>query len=861
MLNTRRPSIERRRRAGSGQVLVLFALFLLVLLGISALAIDYASWLVVDRNLQNTADHAALAGASAFGTRTSQGSCSGGSGQVKCEASRAQAWTSINADLGLGLSPAAITQLSLSDSPANGTTTVTAGGTTYAWQDRVWVATPPPTYAAYTTPSIGGKYAHNFGVVFARVDHDVRSLVGGVLGIQPQPRHGWATAGALPTGFALQTFCRNNIAPQGGVCENSAGLTIDGSGVKIVLVRGDIASNESLTVTSNNTTGVVVQSGDVFLVNRTCSSSTWNCPQAPAVAGGIADDDPTNVPNTANNKNAFYMAPLPVPQFASPLGNGATPLADTTTKASDCTGASATSLCVPYRPLGAVAPGDWACTNSAIIDPCGTPVFDSVNGTVRCNARLGGTPDNHLDPTVGGANFNNVAGNPNQNNGNEWNNIDDDYSLPDPDTTLTPANPPQSWIYTDNFDHKNNPPISTLNASVTFNLKPPFGTPTPGGTTTVRYVGFKTNTGTIDGSGYPITLQATLLQGGVAISSDPTLRTLGGTPTRYEWTVGANVITNYNNLSLRFTFESANQSNNNAMERGGGVSWAEAETPALLPPTALPPMIPPGYYHSMTIEAGGCAVLDPTAVYSHLYGYQMPGIYRFQGNGSAKIDIGDGGALIGDGVTFVFDSGFPSATGGKGLIIGNNAVLALNTATNAGSQVCGLANADGADYNPSAPLFSGTAAHALPASSLCAAWGVDTTATAVFHPGQSQWPSCDPVNEPNPQCVDRSQYNPATNYRGVTFYFTPNAWPGTNIEQRFQMGGTGGSTPGIAFRGVLYAPYDDVKMSGGCNGFKTIGQVLAWTAKFNGGCAYIQLDYPYRDEPADPYLLEPTVNQ
>jgi len=37
---------------------------------------------------------------------------------------------------------------------------------------------------------------------------------------------------------------------------------------------GDIASNESLTVTSNNTTGVVVQSGDVFVVKRTCSSST-----------------------------------------------------------------------------------------------------------------------------------------------------------------------------------------------------------------------------------------------------------------------------------------------------------------------------------------------------------------------------------------------------------------------------------------------------------------------------------------------------------------------------------------------------------------------------------------------------------
>jgi len=48
----------------------------------------------------------------------------------------------------------------------------------------------------------------------------------------------------------------------------------------------------------------------------------------------------------------------------------------------------------------------------------------------------------------------------------------------------------------------------------------------------------------------------------------------------------------------------------------------------------------------MTIEAGGCAVLDPTAVYRTCNGYQMPGIYRSRAMAAAKIDIGDGGALI-----------------------------------------------------------------------------------------------------------------------------------------------------------------------------------------------------------------------
>jgi hypothetical protein len=111
--------------------------------------------------------------------------------------------------------------------------------------------------------------------------------------------------------------------------------------------------------------------------------------------------------------------------------------------------------------------------------------------------------------------------------------------------------------------------------------------------------------------------------------------------------------------------------------------------------------------------------------------------------------------------------------------------------------------------------------------------------------------------------VDRTAYDPTPGYRGVSFYFVPADWTpenGADIEDRFEMGGSGGATPGIAFRGVMYAPYDNVKMSGGCNGFNTVGQVLSWTAKFNGGCGYIELDYPYDYTPASPYLLEPTVD-
>src|SRR4029078_10141528 len=159
--------------------------------------IDYASWLVVDRNLQNVADHAALAGASQFENRSGGTSCSG----TKCSTARAEAWTSLNDELGLGLPPAAITALANADTLPAGQTSVTAGSppATEPLNNTIWVTTPPPSYAAYT--AAGGRYAQNQGIVFVRVDQAVSSFLGGVIGVRPGPRTGWATAGALPSGL------------------------------------------------------------------------------------------------------------------------------------------------------------------------------------------------------------------------------------------------------------------------------------------------------------------------------------------------------------------------------------------------------------------------------------------------------------------------------------------------------------------------------------------------------------------------------------------------------------------------------------------------------------------------------------
>ncbi len=828
------------RAVNRGQVLVLFALLLLVLLGVSALAIDYAGWLLTDRYLQNVTDHAALAGASEFRQRASQGNCGGGN--LQCVEARAQMWTSLNEELNLIPDPdplvvsAAITSLASSDSPTNGTTSVTVSGTTFTFRDRIWVTTPPPAYAAYT--NVGGRFAQNFGVTFVRVDRPVRSFIGGVLGVQPGPRAGWATAGALPVGYALETFCRNSIAPEHGVCPNSAGLTIDGQG-GIRLKRGDIGSNESLKVTANGGQGVQMYGGDVFLVNGACASSTWNCPNGPPSTGGISAGSPNYI-----GKNAFYMAPLPVPRFASPLD-----VAGISTY--DCSGASSTNLCIPFKDQGNStpgAPGSWTCQTSGSINRCGAPTVTS--GQVTCIGQGGGLPPLHYYPV--GPSLNGVNANPSKSNADKYQNIDDSFEIGDLDTTAppgAPANPPTDYLYTDNIKLNGSPPWTK---SFIVNLGQ--SGPRLNGISTVRFVAFKTNSasspaGALVGDGNVVTLQVSLLGSSGTILADPTIRTLGAVPTRYEFTVGANVIpkAQFNSLRLQFTFSST--AGSPAAERGGGISWAEIEHPE--PQPALTPMIPPGYYKSIDIPPNSCAILDPTAEYSSLQPYQMPGIYRFGGDG--KVELESGSYLIGDGVTFLFDSNWPNSGVHSGLTIDSNAALVLNTMRVPGTPPCTPTETETLTTNESNPLSE------LPYSGVCAAWGIDANVTAGIRPGQNAWDYCDPADLVNPHCVNRDDYAPS-GYRGVTFYFTPDpgwatAHASMNIRNRFEMqGGVGG----LAFRGVLYAPYDHVTIQGG-NGFNTVGQVLAWTAKFNGNGPFIDLDFPYEPASAAPYLLEPTI--
>jgi hypothetical protein len=857
-----------------GQALVLFAIFLVVLLGAAALAIDYANWLLTDRALQNVTDHAALSGASVFRQTVGGTNCREDPTSGDCEvAARTQAWTSLNQDLSLGLDAAEIDALAARDSPSSGDASDAGGGPPADFRGQtIWVSVPPPRASQYTNipgnPIGHGRLANQQGVVFARVDRPTQSYLAGVFGITARDRVGWATAGFLPNDFALEVFCRDGTDPSGSNSSCvSKGIGIDGQG-GITLIKGDIGSNESLQVSAQTGQGVILEDGNMFLanVNDTCGPSTWNCP--PATLGGITDGN-------GNAKDAFYIPPQPYLQFSSPL-DGSTPTGDTTVSSANCSGADASHLCVPYQ---GNASHDWWCDNGDLNNLCGVPTPSIVNGLreIKCEARLGGTPSRDLVPNSDGTGANGFSGSPAVSNGNRYTNIDDDPATPDPDTTSPPADPSQSFIYTSNLG------VSGGGATQagTFNLRPPYGIPQAGNPSTLSYVVFKTYSGVEDNAGNPVTVSVQLLQGGGVIFTDPTVRTLTGTPSRYDVSVPSGTITNYTALSIRFTFTSSGV-NTSSEKRGGAIAWAEVQTPTLNP--AVPPMIPPGYYHSISVPISGsspsCAIMDPTGVYSGLQSYQMPGIYRFgTGNNDSSISIGPDSYLIGDGVSLVFDPSFPDPTGGKGIVIGADGALVINTARTSGNPAC-TAEAETIDYNPDSGGTTPPVLTPLPVAAVCAAWAVKVSDAAIPRPGVMNWISsdvayggttttrgyCDPtvraINGPS-QCVRRDDYSPVSGYRGVAFFFRTSGWPPTTIRSRFQISGTSGSEPGVAFRGIMYAPWDNVKLTGG-NGFNTIGQIFAWTAKF-AGQSTIYLDYPYArcesDDSCLPYLLEPSLRQ
>ncbi len=622
--------VRRSTSRSGGQVLVLFALILVGLLGLSALAVDYGGWLLEDRALQNAADSAALTGAAEFAQFTTDKSCVSSTAPM-CSEARVRAWASLKTSLRLCSDLAdpitcesAISTFQGRDSPPAGDT---IDGHT------IWVDTPPGgAGAAYS--EVGGRYAGNVAVVFVRVDHTVDAYIGHMLMPNGSRRTGWATAGPTSADLALSVYCYDDSPLQTGACK-SDGLGINGGG-GITVSNGDIGSNESLKVTQQGGQGVIVSPGNMYVVDGACGQNSWNCP--PTRLGGIQDGS-VAVPN-------LYMPRMYVPLYPSPLEG----------TASICNG---TSDCVPYRPYSNGSPGDWGCGPTWPI-PCGT--WDVTNNQCIVPNAHDGVPFLDLPGAT------EVSGSPTTTG--LFNNIDEEVP--------------------DNSDYVYGGDDQQFTYEVQLNNVPSGITTTAGMAVLVNVAKFHGGTAvsTEPNNAKTVGLTVSLWQNGAQIWSDST--TIKNNNPGWNQ-VGFSVRQSNGNpyslqdptvypLSLKFeAAPSGGTSGSTGTARGVGISFARLQLPG-------PPKVGPGYWRSITVDQdGGCAILDPnppgspagtpypSAATTGLELGQRPGIFRLQGqsNGAPAINLATNAALFGDRVTIVADKDFQVSWGSNSALILN----------------------------------------------------------------------------------------------------------------------------------------------------------------------------------------------
>ena len=338
-----------------GQTLVLFALFLVVLIGSSAVAVDYGTWLKVRRDYQNVSDAAVLAG-SAFLTRPVT--------TGKQADAREAAWNSIEDQLGVTLPLPAVT-LAAGDTPIG--FPVQAGGY------RMWVSTPPLGAAA----AYGGGYPGSNRTLFAWVEKDNPAYLSRIFGFADQSVSAWATAGTFPNRFAVITL-RKNGDPTNG---NPTDLDVNG-GTVLTVIDGDVGGNWGLSVNGSGS-AVVMQSstGDpygVYLTENVPTGGNGWVPSQVRTGGGT----PVTVQYHAEVADPAYPAPCVTYGVGGCLVDravaGFPPNASTSRSVDTCPYNTATNIDrLPSGRYNNITVPNGRCL---ILDPTYLPVAGKQNG-------------------------------------------------------------------------------------------------------------------------------------------------------------------------------------------------------------------------------------------------------------------------------------------------------------------------------------------------------------------------------------------------------------------------------------------------------------------------------------------------
>lgn len=274
-----------------GQILVLFALFLVVLIGFAAVAVDLGSYLKVRRDYQNAADAAALAGAPFLVGNTPDRT-----------SARKAAWTSLENQLNITVAGSPWT----SDTPA-GTPETDSNGTF-----SLWVSTPPVNAGAKYPGTYTGSDDKS---IFVYVQAQSPSYFSHIFGINGSLVSAWATAGDFPSSFAVITLRQPT---QAGPAQPDINLA--GSNVTLTVVGGDVGGNYNMKLNSSSNLVLPNDSGVYLHDYISCGQSCWGNTQINN--GGI--------PAPFALKTAKQLpGPIPDPNYPLPSNTIGGPIAPT----------------------------------------------------------------------------------------------------------------------------------------------------------------------------------------------------------------------------------------------------------------------------------------------------------------------------------------------------------------------------------------------------------------------------------------------------------------------------------------------------------------------------------------------------
>ena len=259
-----------------GQVLVVFALGLIVFLSIAALVIDFGYWLQERRTLQNDADAAALAGVNHLRPPLSS---------QKDSDAVFEALADLNRTMNLQISN--MSAAAAAAASPSGFSRATGAG--YSGPDTIYVTAPP-------NPDCGGPgtYVGNERAITVAIRHQSARFFSRILTAGNPDISVCATAASTAGGYAVAV-----LAPAGGSRSSQLTFNLSGANTTVNITGGDVVVNSTYAAQGNP-----------------CSNPPCNV--QPALVHFTTEGNVMNLWNPAPQPPTWTISPA---QITDPAGN------------------------------------------------------------------------------------------------------------------------------------------------------------------------------------------------------------------------------------------------------------------------------------------------------------------------------------------------------------------------------------------------------------------------------------------------------------------------------------------------------------------------------------------------------------